>query len=90
MLAQHHGELHDFVLQAAYGRILTRPGLTARQRELLAVSALASLEQKPQLIAHARGALRCGATAGEVSEALYTALRDEAATARLMGSVGDG
>ena len=49
MLASFHREFHDFVLEAAYGRILTRPGLDAGTRELLAVTALASLDQKPQL-----------------------------------------
>lgn len=68
-----HGELHDFVLEAAYGRILTRPGLPLRLRELLAVGALQALGQVPQLVAHARGALACGATADEVREALVTA-----------------
>ncbi len=70
MLRSHHPELHDFVLTAAYGRILTRPGLTSRQRELLAVTALQATDQVPQLIAHARGALHCGADEHEVREAM--------------------
>ena len=77
MLRSYHEELHGFVLGAAYGRILTRPGLTGRQRELLAVGALASLDQRPQLIAHARGALALGATETEVREALFVAGRDQ-------------
>lgn len=77
MLRSFHGEFHDFVLSAAYGRILTRPGLTGRQRELLATGALQTLQQVPQLVAHARGALTLGATETEVREALYTADPDE-------------
>jgi alkylhydroperoxidase/carboxymuconolactone decarboxylase family protein YurZ len=70
MLASFHREFHDFVLEAAYGRILTRPGLDPGTRELLAVAALASLDQKPQLVAHARGALRFGRSRTEVAAAI--------------------
>lgn len=69
---------HDFVLESAYGRVLARPGLDPRTRELIAVGALAALEQIPQLIAHGRGALRCGATGDEVDEALFTAVGEHA------------
>ncbi|MEM7201627.1 MAG: carboxymuconolactone decarboxylase family protein [Planctomycetota bacterium] len=84
MLTSHHGELHDFVLQAAYGRILTRPGLAAHRRELLAVAALAALGQRPQLVAHGRGALALGASAAEVAEAIFVALQDADAVASEM------
>ena len=43
MLASFHPEFHDFVLESAYGRILSRSPLTPRQRELCAVGALAAL-----------------------------------------------
>jgi AhpD family alkylhydroperoxidase len=79
MLRRHHGELHDFVLESAYGRILSRPGLPPRLRELLAVAALAAQKQTPQLIAHARGALTLGATPVELWETLASVLPDEAA-----------
>jgi alkylhydroperoxidase/carboxymuconolactone decarboxylase family protein YurZ len=77
LLRSFHGELHDFVIEAAYGRVLARPGLPTRMRELLAVASLAALDQTPQLVAHARGALRFGATAGEVREAAACALPSE-------------
>ena len=73
MLRSLHGELHDFVLEEAYGRILARPRLDARSRELLAVAALEQLGQEPQLVAHGRGASRCGATVQELRETLLTA-----------------
>lgn len=57
-----HPEFHDCVLEDAYGRILSRPGLDVTTRELLAVAALATLGQIPQLVAHARGALQFGAS----------------------------
>lgn len=78
MLRGFHGEFCDFVLEAAYGRILTRPGLPPRTRELLAVGALAVLDQVPQLVAHSRGAITFGATGEQVREAILTAIRDEA------------
>lgn len=74
MLESCHGEFHDFVIEAAYGRVLSRPGLDPRRRELIAVGALAALDQTPQLVAHARGARRFGATQDELREALVTAL----------------
>lgn len=81
-LHSFHPDFHDFVLEAAYGRILARPGLDVRTRELLAVAALAALEQTPQLVAHARGALRFQATNDEVREAMRIAgLEDAAADA---------
>ena len=73
LLIGYHAELHDFVIDTAYERILSRPGLEPRIRELLAVGVLALTEQIPQLIAHGRGAIRFGATEEEVREAIYTA-----------------
>ena len=84
MLLSMHGELHDFVLRAAYGRILTRPQLEPRSRELLAVNSLEALQQVPQLIAHARGALAYGATSLEVREAVFTARLDDEGIDELM------
>lgn len=73
-----HAAFHDFVLECAYGRVLARPGLPLRERELLAAAALAVLQQAPQLVAHGRGALRAGATAAELRETLWTVLQDDA------------
>jgi 4-carboxymuconolactone decarboxylase len=70
MLARGHPEFERWVLEHAYGRVLSRPGLAPDRRELLAVVALAALGQERQLASHARGARRCGATAAELSEAL--------------------
>jgi 4-carboxymuconolactone decarboxylase len=78
LLRGFHPAFHDFVLESAYGRVLSRPGLDPRRRELLAVGALAALDQLPQLVAHGRGALRFGAGLDEVREALVTALGESA------------
>lgn len=87
MLKHYHGELHDFVLDTAYGRILSRPGLAPRIRELIAVGALAVMDQIPQLVAHGRGALQFGADKEQIFEAIYTALEDEGEARRLQRKV---
>ncbi len=92
MLRGFHPEFCDFVLEAAYGRVLTRPGLDPCTRELLAVTALAVLQQQPQLVAHARGAARFGADQTAIENALRAAgLSDEEVadqTRRALGSDG--
>jgi alkylhydroperoxidase/carboxymuconolactone decarboxylase family protein YurZ len=72
MLRGCHEEFHDFVLQAAYGRILTRPHLDPRRRELIAVAVLAAQNQVRQFAGHARGALHFGASIAELREVLVT------------------
>jgi 4-carboxymuconolactone decarboxylase len=70
MLARGHPDFERWVLEHAYGKVLSRPGLAPDRRELLAVVVLAALGQERQLASHARGARRCGASTGELSEAL--------------------
>jgi 4-carboxymuconolactone decarboxylase len=69
-LMSFHPDFHDFVLESAYGRVLCRSGLDVKTRELLAVALLAALGQLPQLIAHARGAMRFSANVAEVRDAM--------------------
>jgi 4-carboxymuconolactone decarboxylase len=71
-----HPDLAAWILEEGYGRVLSRPGLSGKERELLAVAALAALPGAgPQREAHERGARRLGATAREVREARYVAER---------------
>ncbi|MCA8948913.1 MAG: carboxymuconolactone decarboxylase family protein [Planctomycetes bacterium] len=77
MLAGFHNEFRSFVLDVAYGRILTRPGLSGHDRELLAVAALAASDQRRQFAGHARGALHLGATRTVLREVLTTVFTDE-------------
>lgn len=70
MLQRQHPEYADWVIGHAYGRVLSRPGLAADRRELLACACLAAQGQDRQLGSHARGALRCGATHAELVELL--------------------
>lgn len=76
LLGTFHQEFHDFVLEAAYGRILTRPGLDPRTRELLAIGVLAAMDQPRQFVAHARGALHFGADRQALHEVLVAVFGD--------------
>jgi 4-carboxymuconolactone decarboxylase len=53
-----------------YGRVLGRPGLDLKRRELCIVAACAALEQDRQLHSHLHGALNAGAAPEEVDETL--------------------
>jgi len=61
-LLGHHPDFAGWIFGHAYGRVLSRPGLPAFQRELLAVAALIALGQDRQLASHARGAVALGAS----------------------------
>ncbi len=54
----------------AYGKILGRPGLDAKRRELCTLAAIAMQNAPMQLHAHFRGALNTGSTREEVDEVL--------------------
>jgi 4-carboxymuconolactone decarboxylase len=70
MLERAHPLLARWVAEHAYARVLARAGLAPDRRELCAVAALAAQEQDRQLAAHARGAVRLGATPAEVRAVL--------------------
>jgi len=63
----YHPELADWILEEGYGRVLSRPVLSIRERELIVVAVLSALRLPLQLESHVRGALRVGAAAGEVA-----------------------
>ena len=69
-IAGFHPQLATWISDHAYARVLSRPGLSADRRELLAIVALALTGQHRQLMSHLRGAVRCGATVQEVNETL--------------------
>ncbi len=87
MLMSFHAEFHDFVIESAYGRILSRPGLDPRRRELLAASSLAIMDQRPQFVAHARGALHFGADSETLRETLVTVIDCDQRVSELMQRV---
>lgn len=61
----------DFLVEAAFGTILRRPGLDLRTREIVTVGILTALgfAQTPLRI-HIRGALRAGANQTEIIETI--------------------
>ncbi len=65
-----HPALEDLVLVDAYGKVIGRPGLDMRRRELATVAAIAVLGTGQQLHSHLRGALNTGASRAEVESVL--------------------
>lgn len=66
-----HPDLAEWIVRDGYGRVLSRPGLTVRERELLAVAALAALGGlEKQLESHVRGARRVGASEAQIRAVL--------------------
>src|SRR6266511_1035258 len=69
-LRAQHPALEDLVLVDAYGKVIARPGLELRLRELCTVAAIAVLGTAKQLHSHLRGALNTGASPEEVEAVL--------------------
>lgn len=67
------------MLAEGYGKVLGRPGLELRVRELCIVALLVGLDAEPQLYAHLRGALNVGASPAEVDEAVRIAVEQVSA-----------
>jgi len=65
-----HPAVEHLVVTDAYGKILSRPGVDAKWRELATLSAIAMLEAPKQVHAHLRGALNLGWTREEVDALL--------------------
>jgi 4-carboxymuconolactone decarboxylase len=65
-----HPALEDLVLVDAYGKVIGRPGLDLKRRELTTVAAIAVLGAAEQLHSHLRGALNTGASPEEVEGVL--------------------
>jgi 4-carboxymuconolactone decarboxylase len=69
-VAEHHPALDEWMIVDGYGKVLGRPGLDLRRRELCAVAACAVLRQEPQLHSHLHGALHVGAAETDVDATL--------------------
>ena len=65
-----HPALEDLVLVDAYGKVIARPGLDLKRRELCTVATTAVLGTAEQLHSHLRGALNTGAEPREVEAVL--------------------
>jgi 4-carboxymuconolactone decarboxylase len=63
------GDLGRLVVDFVFGDVYARPGLSLRDRELVAVAMLAALgAREPQLDSHMRAALAAGVGADELRE----------------------
>ncbi len=61
-----HPALDDWMIVDGYGKVLSRPGVDLKTRELCVVAACAVAGQQRQLHSHLHGALNAGSSAGEV------------------------
>ena len=71
-----HPALEHLVLVDAYGKVIGRPGLDLKRRELCTVAATAVLGTAEQLHSHLRGALNTGASSEEI-EAVLVVIDDD-------------
>jgi 4-carboxymuconolactone decarboxylase len=69
-IRQLHPALDAWMIVEGYGKVLSRPELDLRRRELCVVSACATARQDRQLHSHLYGAMHAGATPAEVAAAL--------------------
>jgi 4-carboxymuconolactone decarboxylase len=67
-----HPALDSWMITDGYGKVLSRPGLDLKTRELCIVAACAASGQQRQLHSHLHGALNAGASEGQVSAALQS------------------
>ena len=65
-----HPAMDRWMVEEGYGRVLARPGLDVRRRELCVVALLAAADWPVQLESHLRGALNVGAEPDRVEAAL--------------------
>lgn len=65
-----HPALDAWMITDGYGKVLSRPALDLKRRELCVVAACAAAGQQRQLHSHLHGAINCGASADEVSATL--------------------
>lgn len=65
-----HPDLDEWMIVDGYGKVLSRPGVDLKTRELCVVAACAVSGQQRQLHSHLHGALNAGASAGEIAAVL--------------------
>jgi 4-carboxymuconolactone decarboxylase len=75
LMGQIHPELDRWAVVEGYGKVLGRPGLELRVRELCVAALLSGTTATRQLHSHLRGCLNVGAAPDEV-EAMLDAVRD--------------
>jgi 4-carboxymuconolactone decarboxylase len=81
-IARLHPDMERWMLEEGYGKVLGRPGLDLKVRELCIVSVLVGLDAPQQLYSHLRGALNVGATAEEVETTVEIACTQASLSAK--------
>lgn len=74
-VAKLHPNVESWMVTEGYGKVLARPGLDLKTRELCIIALLAAQDAGHQLHSHLRGALNAGATVAEVDAAVVQVLR---------------
>ena len=69
-VCQLHPALDEWMIVDGYGKVLARPGVDLRTRELCVVAACAVSGQQRQLHSHLHGALNAGSSPGEIGAVL--------------------
>lgn len=69
-LRRLHPEVERWIVSDVYGRVISRPGLSLRDRELINVAVLSLQGLERQLYSHLRGALRTGVSPAQLDECL--------------------
>lgn len=64
------GDLGRLVVETVYADVYSRPGLSLRDREIAAVTALVALGRSSQLPQHLRASLKAGLTVEELREVI--------------------
>jgi 4-carboxymuconolactone decarboxylase len=77
-----HPALDQWMITDGYGKVLSRPELSLKLRELCIVASCAAAEQQRQLHSHLHGALNAGATPDELHGVL-DAIADLSSSAEL-------
>jgi 4-carboxymuconolactone decarboxylase len=70
-----HPDVEQWMLLEGYGKVIGRPGLDLKTRELCIIALLASQDAPHQLFSHLRGALQTGSTLAEVDEVVMSVAR---------------
>ena len=81
-IAKLHPDMERWMLEEGYGKVLSRPGLDLKTRELCIIGVLVGLDAPQQLYSHLRGALNAGATPEEVETAVEIAAGQASLTAK--------
>jgi 4-carboxymuconolactone decarboxylase len=74
-LASLHNIVPSMIVRDAYGRIISRPGMSLGEREIVNVVVLLIQKLDQQLFSHLRGALRVGVQPGALRDVVILAAR---------------